>query len=62
MNKQLISISDLAKKLQVKESLIRAWIFKGEIPYYKVGPKLIRFKEEEIVEWIAIGKSQTGGC
>lgn len=52
-NKQdeLITINELCKLLKVKESHIRALIFKREIEVIKVG-RLIRFSMCSIEKWL----------
>lgn len=45
----LITAPELAKQLDVSESLIYRLARKGEIPSYRVGP-LIRFDLEEVLE------------
>jgi excisionase family DNA binding protein len=41
----------LAKKLDVKESTVRSWVFKKEIPFRKIG-RLVRFSESAIQDWL----------
>lgn len=49
--KNLLTISEVCKILQVKESWLRKRITLKEIPYVKIGGK-IRFDEEQLKEWI----------
>jgi len=43
----LLTISQVAEILQVKESTIRAWVFRKKIPFKKIN-HIIRFRPEEI--------------
>lgn len=57
MAKEFLTVEEVARKLAVKETMIRALIFRNEIPYLKIG-KLIRFENEKLNQWI---KKQTQG-
>jgi excisionase family DNA binding protein len=45
------STKELAKRLDVKESTVRSWVFKKQIPFVKIG-RLVRFKEKSIQKWL----------
>jgi excisionase family DNA binding protein len=45
-----MTISQLAEYLKISKSTIYIWIYKGKIPYAKVG-KMVRFKTEDIEQW-----------
>ena len=49
---KLIDIQTLSEYLSVKPKTIYDWIYKGRIPYYKIGG-LVRFNYEEIKRWLA---------
>jgi excisionase family DNA binding protein len=49
--KKFLTIKELSKELNVKESWIRSKIFHKTIPFIKIGG-LIRFKKEELYEWL----------
>ena len=51
----LMTIKELAEKLNVKESWIRSRVFKREIPFIKVG-KHVRFDLTVIDEWLKLNK------
>lgn len=53
----LLKIPQVAKKLGVTTSWIRSSIFKGSIPYYKIG-RLVRFKTSELDAWIESTKKE----
>jgi len=48
---KLLTPEELSSILNVKVSTIYKWTHMGIIPFIKMG-KLIRFKEEDIKEWI----------
>ncbi|MBI3291877.1 MAG: helix-turn-helix domain-containing protein [Elusimicrobia bacterium] len=52
---QLVSIKTLGQLLEVPEKTIRTWVWKRQVPYYKLG-KLIRFSVGEIRTWYRIRK------
>ncbi len=50
-----LTIDEVADYLQVKKSVIYHWTHMKAIPYYKLG-RFLRFKREEIDEWIKLKK------
>ena len=54
----LLTTKQVAKLLNCKESTIYFWKAGGTIPYYKIG-SLIRFKLEDIVEWLVEQRNNT---
>jgi excisionase family DNA binding protein len=48
---KFLSVKELSQLLSIKQSTIYFWAHQGIIPYYKI-KKLIRFREEEIKEWL----------
>jgi excisionase family DNA binding protein len=46
-----ITITQLSEQLRVPVKTIRHWIYRREIPHYKIGRHL-RFKAQEIQRWI----------
>lgn len=56
---QLLTIDDIAEKLQVKKSTIYSLVHKNRIPHIKLTGKLLRFRETEIQEWIDRGSEST---
>jgi len=53
---KFLSAKELSQLLSIKQSTIYFWAHQGIIPYYKI-KKLIRFRENEIKEWL-IDKQQ----
>ncbi len=47
-----INIDEVAAYLGVKPSTIRSWIKNKNMPYHRIGGKLLKFKRSEIDEWI----------
>jgi len=46
-----MTVADLARWLQLKESTIRKWVCHGRIPYLKIGAS-VRFSQEDIEQWL----------
>jgi excisionase family DNA binding protein len=51
MNQNLISINEMASKLDVPVSWLYSRTRTNDIPFYRVG-KYVRFNESEIWEWL----------
>lgn len=56
MNRQYITLNELAKSLKISRATIDRWRKEG-MPYYKIGNG-VRFIEAEVNEWITLHKSQ----
>lgn len=56
--KKLLSIQEASDFLNLKVSWLRSAVFKDQIPYIKVG-HLIRFDQNDLVEWINSKKEET---
>lgn len=50
-SEKLWTITDVAEYCQVKESVVRYWLYNTNLPYIKLG-KHIRFRKEDVKEWI----------
>lgn len=48
---QLLTIADLADRLQLAEVTIRKKLARGEIPHVRIG-RAIRFRPEDIDAWL----------
>ena len=51
-NDNYINIEEAAEYLGVKTSTIRSWIKKKNMPFLRVGVKLLKFKRSEIDDWV----------
>lgn len=51
-NDNYIGIEEAAEYLGVKASTVRSWIKKKNMPFHRVGGKLLKFKRSEIDEWV----------
>ncbi len=49
---RLLSIDELSKLLGVTKAAIYSWTCRKKIPYVKLGRKLLKFREDEIMKWI----------
>jgi len=52
-----LTVEEITKYLGVKRDTIYKWIIRHEMPSHKVG-RLWRFRQNEIDEWIRIGKAR----
>lgn len=57
-NQKLLTIDEAADFLNVKVSRLRSAIFKGDIPYIKLG-RLVRFDPKDLIKWIDELKGKT---
>lgn len=48
---ELLSIKDVSRILNVRESTLRAWVFQRKIPCVRLG-RLVRFRERDLQQWI----------
>lgn len=55
---RLVGYSEAARFLSVKVGTLRAWVHGGVVPFYRVGPRLVRFDVRELGVWL---KSKSGG-
>lgn len=51
MNDNLLTLTEAAALLNIKEGGLRGLIFKKQIPYIKIG-RLVRFKRETLIAWL----------
>ena len=54
---ELLNISQVATKLRVTDSWVKAAVFNNLLPYYKIG-RLVRFKTSQIDSWIELNKKE----
>ncbi|MEZ5359681.1 MAG: helix-turn-helix domain-containing protein [Candidatus Zixiibacteriota bacterium] len=50
-SEKLWTMADVANYCQVKESVVKYWIYNANLPYIKLG-KHIRFQEKDVKGWI----------
>jgi excisionase family DNA binding protein len=56
MDKEILTVEDLAQYLQITSLTVYRWVRVGKIPHIKLGGKAIRFRKVDIDEWL---KSKT---
>lgn len=59
MTMPLLTVKDVAARLQVKESTIYAWASQGKIPSIKING-VIRFDAKEIEQWLETCRMRAG--
>lgn len=55
----LLSVKELAVLLSISEKTIYGWTYARKIPFLKIGPRLVRFKIEDIEQWILSQKEES---
>jgi excisionase family DNA binding protein len=50
---KLLTKEDVLEMLKIKQSTLYSWIYQKKILYIKLGKKCLRFRESDILEWIA---------
>ena len=50
---KLLTKKDVLEMLAIKESTLYSWVHQKKIPFVKLGKRTLRFKENDILEWIA---------
>ena len=48
MNEKLLNIEEVARYLNLSEQAVKELVGKGDLPAYKIGGVLLRFKKEQI--------------
>ena len=48
---KLLTAKQVSELLEVKISTVYDWVYRGVIPYVKLG-RLVRFKKPEIFRWV----------
>jgi excisionase family DNA binding protein len=49
---KLLNINDLSEILGVTKATIYSWTSQNKIPHIKIGKRLLKFRESEILKWI----------
>jgi len=50
---KLLTKEQVMEMLGIKESTLYSWTHRNFIPYMKLGKRRLRFRESDILEWIA---------
>lgn len=50
---KLLTKKEVMEMLGIKESTLYAWVHQNRLPFLKLGKRLLRFREKDILEWIA---------
>ncbi len=53
MNKQYLTINEVCELTGLKKQTIYVEVYKRTIPFVKFGPRLLRFKREDIEAWMS---------
>lgn len=47
---QILDVSDVAALMKTSEETVRSWIKSGKLSFYRLGPRLIRFRKSQVLE------------
>jgi len=50
---KLLSIDDLTEMLGVTKATIYSWTSQNKIPHIKLSKRLLKFRENDIIDWIS---------
>jgi len=50
--KEILTINEVVALTGLTRGTIYVLKYKDEIPYFKFGPRLLRFKRSEIIQWM----------
>jgi excisionase family DNA binding protein len=56
----LLSVKDAAQRLACSEAMLRKWMYRGKLPFVKVG-RLSRLREQDLDAWVRLGLAPRGG-
>jgi excisionase family DNA binding protein len=52
-NKLLLTVREAAALTGFSEGTLRHWISEGRIPFVRISPRCVRFRQSDIQDWIA---------
>ncbi len=50
-----VTVKDISEHTGITEDTIRRYVREDKIPHYRIGPKIIRLRLDEVEEWIKQG-------
>lgn len=50
---KLLNIDELAEILGVAKATIYSWTSQNKIPHIKLGKRLLKFREQEVMDWVS---------
>jgi len=55
LKKSLLKVKDLCELFGISSSTVRRWVKEG-MPCVRVGTRILRFREPDVVEWVMSNK------
>lgn len=55
----LVKTQDIAKLLQVSDEQVRRLVHRHGLPCYHLSPRIMRFNEDEVIQWTKATRSST---
>ncbi len=52
MEEKLLTVADVAELLQIKKTTVYKLVYEKRIPVLKISSKMLRFRKQDIDEWI----------
>jgi len=52
MEKNILTVKEVCELTGLARQTIYGLIYKREIPHFKFGPRLLRFRKDEILSWM----------
>jgi excisionase family DNA binding protein len=53
----LLNVKQTAERLGVSERMVRELIYKRQIPFHKIGKRLVRFDEDDLEAWLLANRT-----
>jgi excisionase family DNA binding protein len=57
---RLLTAEQVAEIIRVNIAVLYQWTHRGAIPHIKISKRMIRFREEEVMEWLDSKACQPG--
>ena len=55
---RFLTAKDIAERFQVSVRVVYLWVDQGQLPSIRIGPRLIRFTEDGVEEFIRRGEPE----
>ena len=52
MDSKMMGYAEAAEFLGVPKGTLYSLVSRGRIPHYRIGPRFVRFRQEELEQWL----------
>jgi excisionase family DNA binding protein len=59
IDSEYLTVAEAAETLRVDRSTVRRWIANGDLPAYRVGPRRVRIKRDDLLHVVRSTKEET---